>query len=113
MIILYGIKNCETVRKARQWLEQHDFEYRFHDFRVDGLEAMRLERLEAVVGWELLLNRRGTSWHKLDESERENLDRDKALALMLDHPTLIKRPVLETGTKTLIGFSPDYYGSEL
>ncbi len=113
MITLYGIKNCDTVRKARQWLESRGVEYRFHDFRADGLQAGLLERLEAGLGWENMLNRRGTSWRKLEESRRENLDRGKALALMLDQPALIKRPVLETGTKILIGFSPDHYANEL
>ncbi|MDD5033229.1 MAG: ArsC family reductase [Methylococcaceae bacterium] len=113
MHTLYGIKNCDTVKKARQWLETHGIEYRFHDFRSNGLAPALLERLEQTLGWETLLNRRGTSWRKLEESQRENLDRSKALALMLAQPSLIKRPVLETGAKTLIGFTPEYYGNEL
>ncbi len=113
MIILYGIKNCGTVKKARQWLETEGHLYRFHDFRADGLNEVLLEQLEAALGWESLLNRRGTSWRNLDEHQRENLDRPKAISLMLNHPTLIKRPVLETGTKTLIGFTPDEYALEL
>jgi Spx/MgsR family transcriptional regulator len=113
MHILYGIKSCDTVKKARQWLERQGVEYRFHDFRVDGLEPELLDRLEMAVGWEKLLNRRGTSWRKLDETERGGVDRAKALALMSSYPTLIKRPVLETGTKTLIGFAAEYYADEL
>ncbi len=113
MITLYGIKNCDTVKKARQWLETRGIEYRFHDFRTDDLELLLLERLEAQFGWENLLNKRGTTWRKLAESQRENLDRGKALALMLDQPSLLKRPVLETGAKTLVGFTPDYYANEL
>jgi arsenate reductase len=113
MLILYGIKNCDTVKKARQWLESQGHEYHFHDFRTDGLDSCLLERFEMNLGWETLLNRRGTSWRKLEESARDNLDRETALALMLDHPTIIKRPVLEAGGKTLIGFTPDYYASEL
>jgi len=113
MTILYGIKNCDTVKKARNWLTAQGIEYCFHDFRADGLSSELLETLEAKLGWETLLNRRGTTWRKLEESQRENLDRTKALALMLAQPSLIKRPVLETGTKTLIGFTPDYYATEL
>jgi Spx/MgsR family transcriptional regulator len=113
MITLYGIKNCDTVKKARAWLEGNGREYRFHDFRKDGLDKALLERFEAALGWETLLNRRGTTWRKLDEAKRENLDRDKALQLMLDHPSVIKRPVLEMADKTLIGFTPETYASEL
>ncbi|CAG0987080.1 Protein YffB [Gammaproteobacteria bacterium] len=113
MATLYGIKNCDTVKKARSWLDGQGIEYRFHDFRADGLSAGLLEDLEKQLGWETLLNRRGTTWRKLEEAQRENLDRAKALTLMLAQPSLIKRPVLETGDKTLIGFTPDYYASEL
>jgi arsenate reductase len=110
---LYGIKNCDTVKKAKAWLDAHQINYRFHDFRTDGLSAELLEQFEAALGWETLLNQRGTTWRKLDLSQRENLDRSKAMGLMLAQPSLIKRPVLYTGTKTLIGFTPDYYASEL
>lgn len=113
MHILYGIKSCDTVKKARQWLERHGIEYRLHDFRVDGLEPELLDRLEMAVGWEKLLNRRGTSWRKLSETERDGVDCEKALALMLSYPTLIKRPVLETGTKILVGFTAEAYADEL
>ena len=113
MLTLYGIKNCDTVKKARQWLEAQGIEYRFHDFRKDGLDLSLLERWEAELGWEALLNKRGTSWRKLEESQREGVDRAKALGLMLAQPSLIKRPVLETGTKTLIGFIPEEYSKEL
>jgi len=113
MTPLYGIKNCDTVKKARHWLEAQGHEYRFHDFRADGLSPELLDKLEARLGWETLLNRRGTTWRKLEEAQRENLDRAKAMALMLAQPSLIKRPVLEAAGKTLIGFTPDYYASEL
>ena len=113
MLTLYGIKNCDTVKKARQWLEAQGIEYRFHDFRKDGLDLGRLERWEAELGWEALLNKRGTSWRRLEESQRESIDRAKALGLMLAQPSLIKRPVLEIGTKTLIGFIPEEYAKEL
>ena len=113
MNTLYGIKNCDTVKKAKAWLEAQGIEYTFHDFRKDGLDAGLLATWEASLGWETLLNRRGTSWRKLDESKREGLDREHAMALMLEQPSLIKRPVLETGTKTLIGFNAEEYASEL
>ena len=113
MTILYGIKNCDTVKKARAWLEAQGVAYRFHDFRADGLSAELLGELETALGWQALLNRRGTTWRKLEEDQRENIDRSKAMALMLAQPSLVKRPVLATGTKTLIGFTPDYYAKEL
>jgi Spx/MgsR family transcriptional regulator len=113
MTTLYGIKNCGTVNKARGWLQAQGVEHRFHDFRADGLSAELLEQLEAALGWETLLNRRGATWRKLAASQREPIDRAKAMALMLAQPSLIKRPVLDTGAKTLIGFTPDYYASEL
>ena len=113
MLILYGIKNCDTVKKARAWLEAQRMEYRFHDFRKDGLDSALLEQWEADLGWEALLNTRGTSWRKLDESQRVGIDRGKALALMLDQPSLIKRPVVSAGTKTLIGFNVETYANEL
>jgi len=113
MTTLYGIKNCDTVKKARSWLDAAGVEYRFHDFRADGLSAERLAQWEAALGWEALLNRRGTSWRKLEESQRDAIDRDRAMALMQAQPSLVKRPVLETGTKTLIGFTPDDYAREL
>ncbi|MFM8331762.1 MAG: ArsC family reductase [Candidatus Methylumidiphilus sp.] len=113
MTTLYGIKNCDTVKKALCWLKAAGVEHRFHDFRADGLAPELLNAWEATLGWEALLNKRGTTWRKLDESQRENLDRDKAIALMLTQPSLIKRPVLAAGGKILLGFSPDYYASEL
>ncbi|MCX7110176.1 MAG: ArsC family reductase [Proteobacteria bacterium] len=109
MTTLYGIKNCDTVKKARAWLEAQGIAHQFHDFRKDGLDLALLEKWEVILGWEALLNRRGTSWRKLDESQREGVDRDKALALMLANPSLIKRPVLEIGEKTLIGFNVEDY----
>lgn len=113
MTTLYGIKNCDTVKKARAWLDARGVEYRFHDFRADGLSPELLARLEAALGWEALLNRRGTTWRGLDEGRREGVDRAKAVALMLEQPSLVKRPVLEVHEKTLIGFTPDYYAREL
>jgi arsenate reductase len=113
MFTLYGINNCATVKKARTWLEAQGIPYRFHDFRKEGLDSALLEKWEATLGWDELLNRRGTSWRKLAESQREGMDRDKAIVLMLAQPSLIKRPVLETPEKTLLGFNPEEYANAL
>lgn len=113
MHTLYGIKNCDTVKKARHWLEQHGTIYRFHDYRQDGLGRDLLVRLEAGLGWDTMLNRRGTTWRALPEAEREPMDRDKAIDLMLAHPAIIKRPILDTGSALLIGFNADRYASTL
>lgn len=112
-MILYGIKNCDTVKKARAWLSAQGLAYRFHDFRADGLDAVTLQTFERAVGWEVLLNRRGTSWRALSEELRNAVDRDKAVALMLQYPTLIKRPVLSAESKVIVGFTPENYAMEL
>ncbi|HKK05190.1 MAG TPA: ArsC family reductase [Gammaproteobacteria bacterium] len=109
MTTLFGIKNCDTVKKARRWLDDHGVDYRFHDFRADGLTKTQLKRWIAAVGWETLLNRRGTTWRKLPESEREGITAAGAERLMLDEPTLIKRPVVEAGDVVLVGFDEEDY----
>lgn len=108
-VVLYGIRNCDTVRKARRWLDESGTEYRFHDFRVDGLPPAALDRWMAFAGWETLLNRRGATWRRLPEADRADIHTANARALMLAHPTLIKRPVLETGGRVLVGFNGDQY----
>ncbi|MGM3191991.1 ArsC family reductase [Dickeya dadantii subsp. dieffenbachiae] len=110
-IILYGIKNCDTIKKARRWLENHQIDYRFHDYRVDGLEGERLQSFIDHTGWQPLLNTRGTTWRKLDEGYRNTIDNEAAAkAVMLEQPALIKRPLLVTDDgKTLLGFSDDSY----
>jgi Spx/MgsR family transcriptional regulator len=113
MIVMYGIKNCDTVRKARRWLEAHDIDYRFHDYRADGLSEDMLTAWIGELGWEQLLNRRGTTWRKLAETERNAIDRDRALHLMLTQPAIIRRPVLDTGGTRRVGFSEDAYSSLL
>ena len=113
MAILYGIKNCDTVRKARRWLDAQGVDYRFHDLRADSLDPAELNRWVARVGWEALVNRRGTTWRQLPEAERADLDGDKAVALMLAHPTLIKRPVLVSGDDVAVGFSEADYTKRL
>lgn len=105
MITVYGIKNCDTCRKAIKWLQAEGLEHRFHDFRTDGLDEASLRGWVAELGWEMLLNRRGTTWRKLPEAERENLGEADAVRLMLANPTLIKRPVFDTGGARLVGFT--------
>ncbi|XVB28269.1 ArsC family reductase [Citrobacter koseri] len=111
MLTMYGIKNCDTIKKARRWLEAHQIEYRFHDYRADGLERAQLDTFIAELGWQALLNTRGTTWRKLDESLRNSIDNaDAAAALMLEMPAIIKRPLLcATGKPMLLGFSESSY----
>jgi len=105
MYTLYGIKNCDTVKKARKWLDENGVAYRFHDFRIDGLTSEQLEHFAAHVDWNKLLNRSSTSWRQLSAEQQAGLSRDKALQLMLEIPTLIKRPVLDTGSQIILGFT--------
>jgi arsenate reductase len=109
LIVLYGIKNCDTVKKARKWLDLHGIDYRFHDFREDGLERDAVERWLDELGWENLVNRRSTSWKALDESTRNSMDERSALAAIMSQPTLIKRPLLDTGHQRFSGFSAAGY----
>lgn len=111
MIVMYGIKNCDTIKKARRWLETHQIDYRFHDYRVDGLDDALLRSFIAELGWEALLNTRGTTWRKLDESVRARIDNaDAAATLMLEMPAIIKRPLLcAPGQPMLLGFSDSSY----
>ena len=109
MITVYGIPNCDTVRKARRWLDAHQIPYRFHDLRKDGLDPAQLDHWLARAGWETLLNRRGATWRKLPEAVRKRIDAGTARQLMLDNPTLIKRPVVENGDTVLVGFSEAAY----
>lgn len=109
-LILYGIPNCDTVKKARVWLESNGIGYRFHDFRKDGLDARTVQTWIAKLGWEPLLNRKGTTWRKLPEERRAQVsDAASATALMLEASSVIKRPVLVAGDQTVVGFSADMY----
>lgn len=111
MVILYGIKNCDTVKKARKWLDEHHIEYRFHDFRSDGLDEKVLRQWTKELGWEILLNKRGTTWRQLPESVKNNLDANSAIQIMLAHPSIIKRPVLDLGPQRKVGFeATNYHG---
>ena len=109
MTTVYGIKNCDTVRKARKWLEAQGVEYQFHDFRADGLAEKDLRSWVKAVGWETLLNRRGTSWRQLPDKDKESVNEAKAIQLMLANPTLIKRPVLLHNKQVHVGFTPADY----
>lgn len=108
-VTMYGIRNCDTVKRARAWLDDHQVSYAFHDFKAAGVERARLEAWCRAHGWETMLNRAGTTFRKLPESARESLSEQKAIALMLEQPSMIKRPVLENGGRTMIGFSSDRY----
>nr|WP_231727363.1 ArsC family reductase [Kordiimonas lipolytica] len=106
MLTIYGIKNCDTVKKARKWLEAEGVEHSFHDFRADGLDDALMANFIAALGWEALLNTRGTTWRKLPDNEREGVDAGKAAELMLEHEALIKRPVWKKGSEFRLGFAP-------
>lgn len=108
-VTIYGIKNCDTMKKARTWLESHGVDYRFHDYKAEGIDQAHLDAWTAEAGWETVLNRAGTTFRKLDEVERTDLSRDKAIALMLAQPSMIKRPVLEADGRLLVGFKPEVY----
>lgn len=110
-MIIYGIKNCDTVKKARRWLTDNKLEYQFHDFRQDGLDKATVEAWLTSVDWETLLNKRGTTWRKLDDPRKEQLDETSAVALMLENPTLIKRPVLVTEQGCTVGFKEADYAA--
>jgi len=108
---LYGIPNCDTMKKARAWLESRRVDYEFHDYRKSGIERAQLESWIQAVGWEVLLNRAGTTFRKLPDAAKANLTEDKAVKLMLEQPAMIKRPVLERGKTLLVGFSPEKYAA--
>lgn len=113
MTTLYGIPNCDTVKKARVWLDQHGVAYTFHDYKKAGIDRTRLQAWVEAHGWETVLNRAGTTFRALPDEAKANLDADKAIALMLAQPSMIKRPVLDLGDRTLVGFKPERYAAEL
>ncbi len=110
--IIYGIRNCDTMKKARAWLESRGVAHDFHDYKLAGVDPAKLAAWAKLVGWEVLLNRAGTTFRKLPDKAKQNIDEAKALDLMLAQPSMIKRPVLERGKKLIVGFSPEKY-SEL
>jgi arsenate reductase len=108
-VTIYGIKNCDTMKKARAWLDKAGVAYEFHDYKTAGIEKKQLEAWSKEAGWETLLNRAGTTFRKLPEKDKEGLNAAKAMKLMLEQPSMIKRPVLDTGKALLVGFKPDDY----
>ena len=108
---VYGIKNCDTVKKARAWLDDHGVNYDFHDYKAAGIDRDRLESWCGELGWEALFNRAGTTFRKLSDEDKVALDRQKAIALMLSQPSLIKRPVLESNRRLTAGFKPEVYAA--
>jgi arsenate reductase (glutaredoxin) len=113
LITLHGIRNCDTVKKARAWLDAAGIPYAFHDFKTQGLPPAMLAGWVREHGWEALLNRAGTTFRKLPESAREGLDEARAVALMLEQPSMVKRPVLDLGDRRLLGFKPEAYAAAL
>jgi arsenate reductase len=112
-ITIYGIKNCDTMKKARAWLDGNGVAYDFHDYKVAGIAKDRLQQWADQLGWETLLNRAGTTFRKLPDADKEGLNQKKALALMLAQPSMIKRPVLDLGGKLLVGFKPDAWAKDV
>ncbi len=110
-VTLYGIKNCDTMKKARAWLDSRKIAYVFHDYNAAGIDRARLEAWAKAAGWETLLNRAGTTFRKLPDVDKEGLDTKKAIALMLAQPSMIKRPVLDAGGRLLVGFKPETYAA--
>ena len=108
-VTIYGIKNCDTMKKARTWLDSHDVAYSFHDYKTEGIYKASLERWAKAVGWEVLLNRAGTTFRALPDRDKEGLNEKKAIGLMLAQPSMIKRPVLDVGGKLTVGFKPEVY----
>jgi arsenate reductase len=110
-VTIHGIKNCDTMKKARAWLDAHAVRYDFRDYKAQGLDAGRLRGWVRQVGWQVLLNQAGTTFRKLPEAEREGLNEPRAIALMLAQPSMIKRPVLEVDGTLLVGFKPEAYAA--
>ena len=110
---VYGIRNCDTVKKARAWLEANRVGYEFHDYKVAGVDPARLRSWTRSKGWERLLNRSGTTFRKLSDADKQGLDETRALALMEAHPSMIRRPVIEADGALLVGFDPNLYGRTL
>ncbi|PTQ71564.1 ArsC family reductase [Pseudomonas sp. GV071] len=108
-ITLYGIKACDTMKKARTWLDEHQIDYAFHDYKAVGIDREHLQQWCSEHGWESVLNRAGTTFRKLSDADKSDLDQAKAIELMAAQPSMIKRPVLDLGSKTLLGFKPDLY----
>ena len=113
VLTIYGIRSCDTMKKARAWLDAHGLAHDFHDYKAKGIDRDRLAAWVGQVGWESLLNRAGTTFRKLPEAEKQDLDTGKAIALMLAQPSMIKRPVLDVDGRLLVGFKPEVYEAAL
>ncbi|MGV6473340.1 ArsC family reductase [Azotobacter vinelandii] len=111
--VLYGIKACDTMKKARAWLDAQGVAYRFHDYKSAGIDRAHLEKWCAEHGWQVVLNRAGTTFRKLDDTQKADLDQARAIELMLAQPSMIKRPVLDLGERSLVGFKPELYSAAL
>jgi len=109
MIKIYGIPNCDTIKKARKWLDKNNLEYEFHDYKKLGVPEKNLKQWVESAGWEILLNKRGTTWRKLDDNLKDNINESSAIQVMLNNPSAIKRPVLVSGNILLVGFKEDEY----
>jgi Spx/MgsR family transcriptional regulator len=110
---MYGIANCDTIKKARRWLQEQGVDYTFHDFKKEGVDEEALRRWCAAAGWEVLLNRRGTTWRKLSDADKADVDEAKAIRLLMANPSMIKRPVLEYDGQVMVGFSEAAYAEAL
>jgi len=106
---MFGISNCDTIKKARKWLAEKEISYQFHDYKKSGVDEGQLREWASELGWEALLNKAGTTFRKLTDAEKSDIDEDKAIALMLANPSMIKRPVLDIGTHRIAGFKPEKY----
>lgn len=109
MFVMYGIKNCDTIKKARKWLEENKVAYEFFDYKKEGVSAELADGFVKELGWEALINKRGTTWRNLPEDTKNNIDETLAKQLMVENPSIIKRPLLDTGTKKVLGFKADEY----
>lgn len=108
-VTLYGIPNCDTIKKARAWLNDHEVEFEFHDYRKQGLDKKRLQSMVSALGWEAMLNRRGTTWRALPDALKDQIDLESAISVMLDNPAIIKRPILAKDDQLHLGFSAAQY----
>lgn len=109
MLVMYGIKNCDTIKKARKWLEEHEVAYEFFDYKKEGVSAQLAEAFIKDLGWEELINKRGTTWRALSDDIKNNIDENLAKQLMMENPSIIKRPLLDTGASKVLGFKAEDY----
>jgi len=108
-IVMYGIPNCDTIKKAKKWLTDQGVDFQFHNYKKDGVDSAQLKRWVNIVGWEPLLNKRGTTWRQLDDQIKSQVNESSAITIMLDNPSIIKRPVVEVNDTLLVGFNADEY----